>query len=132
MVSQVFCSLFCCTVGGHLVSKAVTENVLLLEKLSKYLDKESRVVKFWKHLAYVLEVPPEETQKFDIYTEHSPTEDLFNFLEGNRPDLYVWELKKKLQAVYRNDIIEDLQKGMPKTYTTFMFMAMINLFGQVN
>ena len=112
-----------------MVSKAVTENVLLLDKLSKYLDKESRVVKFWKHLAYVLEVPPEETQKFDIYTEHSPTEDLFNFLEGNHPDLYVWELKKKLQAVYRNDVVEDLQKGMPKTYTTFMFMAMINLFG---
>lgn len=98
-------------VGGHLVSKAVTENVLLLEKLSKYLDKESRVIKFWKHLAYVLEVPPEETQKFDIYTEHSPTEDLLNFLEGNHPDLCVGELKKKLQAVYRNDVIEDLQKA---------------------
>ena len=129
MVSQIFCSLFCCTVVGHLVSKAVTENVLLLEKLSKYLDKESRVIKFWKHLAYVLEVPPEETQKFDIYTEHSPTEDLLNFLEGNH-DLCVGDLKKKLQAVYRNDVVEDLQKGMLKPYTRFMFIAvMINLFG---
>lgn len=98
-------------VGGHLVSKAVTENVLLLDKLSKYLDKESRVIKFWKHLAYVLEVPPEETQKFDIYTEHSPTEDLLNFLEGNTRDLCVGDLKKQLQAVYRNDVVEDLQKA---------------------
>ena len=107
----------------------MTENVLLLEKLSKYLDKESRVIKFWKHLAYVLEVPPEEIQKFDIYTEHSPTEDLLNFLEGNHPDLRVGELKKKLQAVYRNDVIEDLQKGMSKPYTRFRFKAvMINLF----
>lgn len=108
----------------------MTENALFLEKLSKYLDRESRVIKFWKHLAYVLEVPAEETQKFDIYTEHSPTEDLFNFLEGDHPFLCVGELKKKLQAVYRNDVIEDLQKGMQKLYIIFMFIMakMINLF----
>ena len=111
-----------------MVSKAVTENVLLLEKLSKYLDRESRVIKFWKHLAYVLEVPAEETKKFDIYTEHSPTEDLLTFLVGNDPDLTVGKLKKNLKAVYRNDVIEDFQKGILKPLIIFMFMPIMIIF----
>ena len=90
----------------------VTDNTLLLEKLSKYLDKESRVIKCWKHLAYVLDVPPEEREQFDMYTEHSPTEDLFNFLSDIwNPDLTVAELKVKLKNIHRNDVIESLNRG---------------------
>lgn len=94
----------------QLISKAVTENLLLLEKLSKYLDRESRVIKCWKHLAFVLNVPIEETRKFDLYTEHSPTEDLFNFL-ANIPELKVVDLREKLKAIYRNDLVETLNKA---------------------
>ena len=90
----------------------MTNNIILLEKLSKHLDRESRVIKCWKHLAYVLKVPAEETRKFDLYTEHSPTEDLFNYLGDIwRTDLRVGELKEKLKGIYRNDIIESLNKG---------------------
>ena len=96
----------------QLISKAVTANTLLLEKLSKYLDRESRVIKCWKHLAFVLNVPAEETRKFDMYTEHSPTEDMFIYLANIwNPDVKVKELKIKLQTIYRNDVIDSLTKG---------------------
>ncbi|CAH3024571.1 unnamed protein product [Porites evermanni] len=100
------------TVDDQLISKAVTDNTLFLEKLSKYLDRESRVIKCWKHLAFVLNVPAEETRKFDMFTEHSPTEDMFNYLAENwHPDLEVRELKIKLAKIYRNDVIDSLIKG---------------------
>ena len=108
-------------VADQLISKAVTDNALLLEKLSKDLDREGRVIKCWKHLAYVLNVPAEETRKFDMYTEHSPTEDLFNYLGDIwRPDLTVKELKVKLKAVYRNDVIDSLKKGIISTNIQFI------------
>ena len=106
------------SVDIQLISKAVTENLLLLEKLSKYLDRESRVIKCWKHLAFVLNVPIEETRKFDLYTEHSPTEDLFNFLT-NIPELKVVDLREKLKAIYRNDLVETLNKGKVVPYCVF-------------
>ena len=90
----------------------MTENTLLLERLSKYLDRESRVIKCWKHLAFVLNVPAEETRKFDMFTEHSPTEDLFFHLADVNPDLTVEVLKTKLKNIYRNDVIAFLNKGM--------------------
>ena len=90
----------------------MTENPLLLERLSKYLDRESRIINCWKHLAFVLNVPPEETRKFDRCTEHSPTEDLFFHLADVNPDLTVGVLKTKLKDIYRNDVIALLDEGM--------------------
>lgn len=85
------------------------------DKLSKYLDREMRVIKCWKHLAYVLCVPSDETRKFEMYSEHSPTEDLFVYLaEVWHPDLKVKELKQKLQKIHRNDLIESLNTGLFK------------------
>ena len=99
----------------------MTDNTLLLEKLSKHLDRESRVIKCWKHLAYVLNVPAEETRKFDMYTEHSPTEDMFNYLADTwRPDLTVKELKVKLKAVHRNDVIDSLNEGIQHCATSII------------
>lgn len=90
----------------------MTENTLLLERLSKYLDRESRIVNCWRHLASDLNVPPEERRKFDRCTEHSPTEDLFFHLADVNPDLTVGVLKAKLKDIYRNDVIALLDKGM--------------------
>lgn len=98
----------------------MTDNALLLETISKYLDRESRVIKCWKHLAFVLNVPAEETRKFDMFAEHSPTEDMFNYLAENwHPDLEVRELKIKLGMIYRNDVIYSLVKGI-KTIQFFI------------
>ena len=100
-------------VADQSVSKEVTNNDLLLEKLSKKLDRERRHIQCWKHLAFVLDVPPEERRKFDRYTEHSPTEDMFNYLDdAGKADLKVEDLKTKLKAIYRNDVIKRLNEGM--------------------
>ena len=114
MVGQnvvVLCGYFLCLAAKLLVSKFITDNTLLLDKLSKYLDRESRAIKCWKHLAYIVGVPTEETRKFDVFTERSPTEDLFNYLLTWNPDLTVGDLKEVLKAAYRNDVIESLEKG---------------------
>lgn len=47
-----------------------------------------------------------------MYSEHSPTEDLFVYLTDVwRPELDVKELKQKLQKIHRNDLIESLKTG---------------------
>lgn len=100
-------------VADQSISKAVTNDEILLEKLSKKLDRERRHIRCWKHLAFVLDVPPEERGKFDRYTEHSPTEDMFNYLDNvGKTDLKVKDLKTKLKDIYRNDVIERLNEGM--------------------
>lgn len=76
------------------------------------LDREIRIIKCWKHLAYILEVPDKIRKKWDMYTEHSPTEDLLSHVTNENPDLTVQQLKKKLETIFRNDVIEDLNKGM--------------------
>lgn len=92
--------------------EVIKEDSELLEKLSKYLDHEMRVIRCWKHLAHVLGVPSDETREFEMYSEHSPTEDLFVYLtQVWRPELEVKELKQKLQKIHRNDLIESLKTG---------------------
>ena len=76
------------------------------------LDREIRIIKCWKHLAYVLEVPYKIRKKCDMSIEHSPTEDLLSHVTNENPDLTVQQLKKKLETIFRNDVIEDLNKGM--------------------
>ena len=98
--------------ADQLISEVVTNNSLFLEKLSKYLDRESRWIKYWKHLADVMDVPPEESNQFDVNTEHSPTEDLLDYLAGIwNQDLTVIELKEKLKLIHRSDVIADIDKG---------------------
>ena len=104
----------------------MTKNTLFLERLSRYLDIERRYFSCWRSLANVLGVPGDEAQKFDIYTEHSPTDDLFYVLADDR-ELNVGMLKRKLRAVLRNDVIEALRQGMLKTSIVFMTI-MVNLF----
>ena len=104
----------------------MTKNTLFLERLSRYLDIERRYFSCWRSLANVLGVPGDEAQKFDIYTEHSPTDDLFYDLVDDH-ELKVDMLKKKLQVVMRNDVVEALQKGMLKPSIVFRTI-MVNLF----
>lgn len=107
-------------VADQSVSKEVTNNCLLLDKLSKKLDRERRHIHCWKHLAFVLDVPAEERRKFDRYTEHSPTEDMFNYLaDVMNSDLKVKELKTKLRFIYRNDVIQSLNEGMQTSAVLF-------------
>lgn len=94
----------------------MTENALLLEELSKHLDKECKVNKSWEHLAHALQIPPTEIKKIAFYSRLSPTEDLFDVL-SDAHDLKVEELKEALKDMYRNDVINDLQEGKLKSST---------------
>ena len=82
-----------------------------MDRLCRYLDRENRVIKYWRHLAFVLEVPPDVSRKFNMYTEQSPTGDLFFCLPTWKPDLTVGKLKDILKVIYRNDIVESLNEG---------------------
>lgn len=94
----------------------MTENVLLLEELSKHLDKENKVFKSWEHLAYALQIPPTEIKKIGFYSKHSVTEDLLGVI-SDAHDVKVGKLKETLEDMYRNDVIKDLQEGKLKSST---------------
>lgn len=119
-------------VADQLISKAVTNDEILLEKLSKKLDRESRHIRCWKHLACVLDVPVGERRKFARYTEHSPTEDMFNYLADVwKPDLKVKDLKRELKDIYRNDVIQSLNEGMQTSAVLFLLPVVCYLSGSL-
>lgn len=120
------------SVADQLVSKEVTENELLLDKLSKKLDRERRHIQCWNHLAFVLGIPAGERGTFDRYTEHSPTEDMFNYLADVwKPDLKVEELKTKLKDIYRNDVVKSLNEGMQTSAVLLLLPVMRHLCGSL-
>ena len=94
----------------------MTKNVLLLEELSKHLDKGCKVVKSWEHLAYALSITPKEIKKIGFYSKHSATEDLLGVI-SDAHDVKVGELKEMLKDMNRNDVIKDLQEGKLKSST---------------
>ena len=73
-------------------------------------------IKNWKNLAQVLGVPHKVSQKFEFCPHTSPTEDLFEYLENKQPDLTVHQLKTKLKAIHRNDLVQELGKDLNKAH----------------
>ena len=103
-----------------------------MDKLSKKLDRERRFIHCWKHLAFVLDVPAEERRTFNRYTEHSPTEDMFNYLaDVMNSDLKVEELKTKLRFIHRNDVIQSLDEGMQTSAVLFLLPVVCYLSGSL-
>ena len=82
-----------------------------MDELARCLDKEYRVLKYWKHLACRFHIPPSVQKGFEIYFELSPTVHLFQFLSTNVPDLSIRTLRIALKEIYRNDLIQEL-KGL--------------------
>lgn len=84
----------------------VKNNLELLEGLGKYLDKESKCkeIKCWKHLSEHFEVEAKTYEGFTHRQEHSPTEDLFEFLSQKPKEFTVGKLKDKLSHIERSDV----------------------------
>ena len=84
----------------------VVANATLVDELARCLDKEYRVLQYWKHMACNLKIPPEIQKGFEVYFELSPTVHLFPFLYTlpERDPLTVGELKTALQDIHRNDL----------------------------
>ncbi|KAJ7360206.1 hypothetical protein OS493_016831 [Desmophyllum pertusum] len=87
----------------------VVDNATLMDELAQCLDREYRVLKYWKHLAYELHIPPDVQKGFEIYFELSPTVHLFQFLSTNDPHLTVGKLRAALKDIHRNDLIKELK-----------------------
>jgi len=91
----------------------VVANATLMDELARCLDKEYRVLKYWKHMACNLKIPHEVQKGFEVYFELSPTVHLFPFLstlnEPGREPLTVEKLRTALRAIYRRDLVKKLQ-----------------------
>ena len=82
-----------------------------MDELALCLDREYRVIKYWKHLACELSIPPDTQKEFEIYSELSPTVQLFQILSTDNPQLTVAKLRVALKDIHRNDLIQVL-KGL--------------------
>ena len=86
-------------------------NLTLLEKIAKCLDKEQRygAMKCWKHLAEQFGVEESIYNTFTCCPENSPTENLFDFLKTRKPtEFTIKKLKEGMNSIGRNDVIEDV------------------------
>lgn len=82
-----------------------------MDELARCLDREYKVLKYWKHLACELNIPPDTQKEFEIYFELSPTVHLFQFLSTSNPQLKIGKLRVVLKDIHRNDLIQEL-KGL--------------------
>lgn len=95
---------------GDPLATSVINNLVLLEGLGKYLDKESKCkeIKCWKHLSEHFEVEAKTSEGFTHSHVHSPTEDLFEFLDQKLKEFTVGKLKDKLIHIKRSDVADVL------------------------
>ena len=82
-----------------------------MDELGGCLDKPYHVIKYWKHLAYELKVPPIISRQFELYSAHSPSIKLFEYLQVKKPELTVRDLKEAFGKIYRNDLVKMLNEG---------------------
>ena len=80
----------------------------LMDDLARLLDKEYRVLQYWKHMACNLNIPLDIQKGFEVYFELSPTVHLFLFLSSlndpGRESLTVGKLKVALKDISRTDL----------------------------
>ncbi|KAJ7339409.1 hypothetical protein OS493_005804 [Desmophyllum pertusum] len=98
------------------LSDPLTKTILgfleLLEALGRCLDKEYKYgqCKCWKHIAEFFRIPEQKYENFKCNKVHSPTEVMFEYLESDRPDITVGDLKNGLHQIERQDVIGILIK----------------------
>lgn len=83
-------------------------------KFAQMLNRDNnRIIRNWRHLAESLGVPGDVCLSFICDQEHSPTEDLFEYLETWKPNMTIGDLKKSLRSMSRNDLVQFLEsKGI--------------------
>lgn len=89
------------------LSTSVLNNLELLEGLGKILDKEYECadIKCWKHLSEHFGVEAKTYEDFTRSQEHSPTEDLFEYIKTRKPEEFtVGKLEDKLSSIERPDV----------------------------
>ena len=103
---------FYLTTGSQLVKNVVVDGSELLSDIVDHLNKEIRVVKNWRNLAYRLNIPPETCSSFDTSKEKakSPTKMMFQWLAKCKPDLNIGDLLKSINEIDRFDVVKIVTK----------------------
>ena len=78
----------------------------LLDDIALSLDGRSRVLGNWFNLAMKLDVPREACWRFGTRSTQNPTNQLFQYLETQRPRMTLKEFKEALQSMTRNDLLQ--------------------------
>lgn len=83
----------------------------LLEELAVKLDSTHHTVQNWKHLALVLDVSPRDIESLQgPVILRSPSWQLIEYLSVSQPDLTVWQFRRELQAIKRQDAVATLDR----------------------
>ncbi|XP_067043167.1 uncharacterized protein [Acropora muricata] len=92
------------------LAKTILDRLDLLEELSRCLDKEYKYGRnqCWKHVAEYFGIDEEKYQSFGCSKIHSPTEEMFDYLDATDTKLTIGKLKEKLLSVERQDVIDVL------------------------
>lgn len=101
-----------------LVKDVIVSNTSAMDIIALHLDrsvhprnKDGPVVQRWEHLADEFEVPNLTKKKCgNLSTTLSPSERMFQHLRMTNHSLAISDLKKKLEAVDRKDVVEELNK----------------------
>ena len=97
----------------------IVSNASAMDIISLHMDrsvypgnKGVPVVQRWEHLADEFEVPNLTKKKCgNMSATLSPSERMFQHLRMNNPSLPIADLKKHLENVKRNDVVEELNKN---------------------
>ena len=87
------------------LSAILRHNSEFIEELCLCLDRDTRVMRNWRHLASILDVDSDVITRLGQYGDFSPTIRLFDYLAASNPDLTIKELKDNLLKIGRNDLI---------------------------
>lgn len=101
-----------------MVKDVIVSNTSAMDIIALHLDrsvhpgnKDVPVVQRWEHLADEFEVPNLTKKKCgNLSTTLSPSERMFQHLRMTNHSLAISDLKKKLEAVDRKDVVEELNK----------------------
>ena len=101
-----------------MVKDVIVSNTSAMDIIALHLDrsvhpgnKDVPVVQRWEHLADEFEVPNLTKKKCgNLSTTLSPSERMFQHLRMTNQSLAISDLKKKLEAVDRKDVVEELNK----------------------
>lgn len=105
--------LFCLQLTGGSAGYEKVQYVMasqpgLLDEIALALDGTSPVLANWYHLAIKLGVPRKDCWKFERLSTQNPTNELFQYLEANRPQMVLKELKETFLSMTRIDLLDFL------------------------
>ena len=82
-----------------------------MDRLALLLDRKMRLIPNWTQLARELRVDDAVISRLEQYSNHSPTIQLFDYLEVKQPNLSIQQLRQGLTQISRNDLNVLLKNG---------------------